>query len=340
MSLSLDAILLRALQARSGLRDPQWQGALRLFNGFLEGNSELAVDLFARTAVVHDHAASASEASAQLATVETFVREHLPEVRALLVKSKQSADPEARRGVLRFGTSADLDRRVRENGVAYALDLRLNQDASLYLDTRELRAWAKAKLADQIVLNTFAYTGSLGVAARAAPAKRVVQTDLNRAYLNLAKDSYALNRWPVVRSDFRGGDFFEVMGELKRQGALFDCVFVDPPFFSTTDKGTVDLEKEFARLLNKVRPLVGDGGRLVAVNNALFVSGAEYQKQLQSLCADGYLELDELIPAPADFVGFPETRVGAPPADPAPFNHSTKIAVLRAKRKDGKKASG
>jgi len=339
MALPLSELLLRALKARSALRDPEWQSGLRLFNGFLEGNSELAVDLFARTAVVHDHAAEPSASSAQLATVETFVREHLPEVRALLVKSKNSANPEDRRGVLRFGTSADLDRRVHENGISYAIDLRLNQDTSFYLDTRELRAWAKANLADQIVLNTFAYTGSLGVAARAAPAKRVVQTDLNRAYLNLAKDSYAINRWPVVRADFRGGDFFEVMGELKRQNALFDCVFVDPPFFSTTDKGTVDLEKEFARLLNKVRPLVGDGGRLVAVNNALFVSGAEYKKQLDALCADGYLELELLIPAPADFVGFPETRVGTPPSDPAPFNHSTKIAVLRAKRKDGKKAS-
>jgi 23S rRNA (cytosine1962-C5)-methyltransferase len=166
----------------------------------------------------------------------------------------------------------------------------------------------------------------------------VVQTDLNRAFLNVAKDSYAHNRWPVVRADFRTGDFFEVLGELKRQDALFDCVFLDPPFFSTTDKGTVDLENDFARVINKVRPLIGDGGRLVAINNALFVPGAAYMKQLEALCADGYLELEELIPIAEDFTGTPETRIAAPPTDPAPFNHPTKISVLRAKRKDGRKA--
>ncbi len=39
-----------------------------------------------------------------------------------------------------------------------------------------------------------------------------------------------------------------------------------------------------------------------------------------------------------DCAGFLKTRIGSPPADPAPFNHSTKIAVLRVRRKDGRTA--
>lgn len=329
---TLDVLLSRALEARRPMLDPSFEGALRLFNGFLEGAPDLALDLYGRTAVLFDHA---EQPGASVEAVEAFLRAKLPEVRSLLVKARNGTE-EQKRGELRFGT--ELDRKVRENGVWYALDLRLNRDASLYLDTRSLRAWAKSKLADALVLNTFAYTGSLGVAARAAPAQRVVQTDLNRAFLNVAKVSYGLNGWPITKADFKSGDFFEVMGELKRQDALFDCVFVDPPFFSTTEKGTVDLEGDASRLINKVRPLVGDGGYLVAINNALFVSGADYQKQLEALCADGYLELAELLPVDADFTGFDNTRVGSPPSDPAPFNHSTKIAILRAKRKDGRKA--
>lgn len=345
----LDVLLSRALAARQPMLDPKREGALRLFNGFYEGRPELAVDLYGTTVVVHDHREmpppepgtqtpdpAPTSGSGELEIVERFVRSELPWVTSLLVKSRGAPDEASRRGTLRFGT--ELTRKVRENGVWYALDLQLNRDASLYLDTRSLRAWAKANLADARVLNTFAYTGSLGVAARAAPARRVVQTDLSRGFLNLAKVSYGLNGWPIDKPDFKTGDFFEVVGALKREDALFDCVFVDPPFFSTTEKGTVDLQGDASRLVNKVRPLVGDGGHLVAVNNALFVSGAEYQKQLEALCADGYLELAELLPVDADFTGFPETRVGAPPVDPAPFNHPTKIAVLRAKRKDGRKA--
>jgi 23S rRNA (cytosine1962-C5)-methyltransferase len=37
---------------------------------------------------------------------------------------------------------------------------------------------------------------------------------------------------------------------------------------------------------------------------------------------------------PPDCTGYPATRVSAPPVDPAPFNHPTKIAILRVRRKD------
>jgi 23S rRNA (cytosine1962-C5)-methyltransferase len=54
-------------------------------------------------------------------------------------------------------------------------------------------------------------------------------------------------------------------------------------------------------------------------------------KTLEALCKDGYLKIRELIPVPEDFVGC--EKVGAPVTDPAPFNHSTKIAVLDVRRK-------
>jgi 23S rRNA (cytosine1962-C5)-methyltransferase len=237
-----------------------------------------------------------------------------------------------------------LARKIRENGVWYAVDLTMNADASLFLDTRGLRAWAmegqgdERRLAGRRVLNTFAYTGSLGVAALAGGAREVVQMDLNRRFLNLAKDSYALNGYPVRREDFRAGDFWTQVNQLKRAGALFDCVFVDPPFFSATARGRVDLLTESHRVINKVRPLVAHNGWLVTINNALFLSGKEYLGMLEGLCADGYLSIETLIPVPPDFTGFPGTRVGQPPVDPAPFNHSTKIAVLRVTRKDQKTA--
>ena len=43
--------------------------------------------------------------------------------------------------------------------------------------------------------------------------------------------------------------------------------------------------------------------------------------------------VEEIIPVPDDFTGYPATRVGAFVTDPAPFNHPTKIAVLRVRRK-------
>jgi 23S rRNA (cytosine1962-C5)-methyltransferase len=263
-------------------------------------------------------------------------REAMPWVNAALWKRRESASQDERNGTLLLGAEDHLCRKVQEDGTWYATRLTLNRDASLYLDTAPLRAWARRNLAGKRVLNAFAYTGSLGVAAMAGGAERVVQTDLNNAFLTVAKDSYALNRLPVVRRDFIAGDFFDVVGRLKREAPLFECVFVDPPFFSVTEKGRVDLVHDMERVLNKVRPLVAHGGALVVINNGVFVSGAEFERTLAGICASGYAAVERRIDVPDDFAGYPDTRVKALDVDPAPYNHSTKMAVLRVTRKDGR----
>jgi 23S rRNA (cytosine1962-C5)-methyltransferase len=131
------------------------------------------------------------------------------------------------------------DQRLLENGVWYALDLLSYHDASLYLDTRLLRQWAKQQLGGKTVLNAFAYTGSLGLAALSGGASRVLQLDRNRRALALARESYALNGFPTPPADFLAVDFFPAVAQLKRSAVLFDCVLLDPPFFSMTASGVV-----------------------------------------------------------------------------------------------------
>ena len=165
----------------------------------------------------------------------------------------------------------------------------------------------------------------------AGGASLVAQTDRNGMFLNLAKDSCSLNGFPIHKKDFIAQDFFPTVAKFKSTKQFFDCVIIDPPFFSTTAKGKVDLENDSTRLINKVRPLINDGGTLIAINNALYVSGQEYMQSLENLCKDGYLSIRELIPVPDDMVGY--NQVGKPITDPSPFNHSTKIAILDVRRK-------
>lgn len=334
----LRTMLEQALTAREALLDARHESAFRLFNGFSEGCPSLAVDLYATTAVLHNYADPPAEGAPLVAVAQALIHERLPWVRAIVLKTRGGATAQERQGTLLYGTATD--RRVREHGVWYAVDITMNRDASLYLDTRNLRRWAIDRLAGKTVLNTFAYTGSLGVAAQAGGAARVVQLDRNRLFLNVAKTSYTLNGFPIHKPDFQAADFWPQINRLKRFGERFDCVFLDPPFFSATEKGVVDLEQNQTRLINKVRPLINDGGYLVAINNALFLSGQAYISELEALCADGYLAIEELIPVPADFTGYPETRVGTPVTDPQPFNHSTKIAVLRVRRKAERETAG
>ena len=48
----------------------------------------------------------------------------------------------------------------------------------------------------------------------------------------------------------------------KLRGERYDTVVLDPPFFSSTDHGALDLDRDTARLINKVRPLVATSGGL------------------------------------------------------------------------------
>jgi len=329
---SIPALLEKALAAREGLLDAGHKGAWRLFNGFLEGCPELVADLYGRTLVLQDYADAPEESLGMIQKAQDWLQVRLPWLETGIVKVRNDSSTLEKNGRLLFGEKPE--RKVQEEGVWYALNLCMHQDASLYLDTRTLRRWAKQSLGGKTVLNTFAYTGSLGVAALAGGAARVAQLDLNRSFLNLAKTSYTLNGFPIHKEDFLCGDFWAEVSRLKRSGERFDCVLVDPPFFSTTSKGRLDLNTDSTRLINKVRPLINDGGWLVSINNALYVSGKDYMEMLEKLCSDGYLKIAELIPVPEDFTGYPETRVGEPVTDPRPFNHSTTIAILEVKRKN------
>jgi len=306
----------------------------RMFNGFYEGIPDLVIDRYGPALVIFNHTESGA-LEGITDEIAGWALEHLEGVGAVLLKKRQHPVEDIRNGVLIAGES--LPEAVIEYGVHYALDLKMNQDASFYPDTRELRRWLRTNGAGKSVLNTFAYTGSLGVAAGAGSAAQVVQTDLNRRFLSLAERSWQLNELAQDKCEIIAGDFFRVASRLRHAGKLFDIVILDPPFFSTTDAGKVDLEGGMTRLINKVRPLIAHEGILVVVNNALYVSGETYIAELDALCESPYLEFEGIIPIPPDVTGYPETVVDAPPVDPAPFNHPTKIALLRAFRKDERK---
>lgn len=327
--ISITQLLTQSIDARRQLFDPAHQTALRLFNGFSEGHPDLVIDVYGSTLVLHNYAEDVSHGMSLVNEAQDLLRQRLSWLRAGIVKTRNGRTQSEKRGQLLFGEMPD--RKIQEHGVWYAIDLTMNRDASFYLDTRNLRGWLIDHLRGKSVLNTFAYTGSLGVAAVAGGASRAVQLDLHHQFLGLAQESYTLNGYPIQTDDFMAADFFPAIGRFKRDGERFDCVLIDPPFFSTTSKGKVDQVNESARLINKVRPLINDGGILIAINNALYVSGQDYMRTLESLCADGYLKIRQLVPVPEDMVGY--HAVSAPITDPGPFNHSTKIAILDVKRK-------
>jgi len=333
----LQSKLKNAFKYRKGLLEKSPTNAIRLFNGFLEGDPRWVIELFGNSIVINDNVGQTNDDVDYAKELIQLYIVWLPSIQSILYKRRSSQDQEAKKGILIYGDQ--LTDKIQEMGVHHSINLQMNQDSSFYLDTRYLRAWLMENMAGKLVLNTFAYTGSLGLAALAGSAKKVVQTDLNRKFLEMSHKSCVLNNFPTNKMKLIVGDFYKVVGNFKTAQKLFDCVIIDPPFFSTTAAGKVDLVHESTRLVNKIRPLVAHNGYLVVVNNALFLSGKSFIDQLEELCHDRYMTIETIIPVPQDVIGYPETIATKPPVSPEPFNHSTKIVVLKVKRKDERSAN-
>ena len=277
---------------------------------------KVVIERFADTVVITDHTPDGMYRAAA---------SELDLTSSLLYKWKNSRNFRERNGIALAGKPDEF---IIEHGVKYAIALTLNQDCSFYGDTRNLRKYLIENSANKTVLNTFAYTGSLGIAALAGNAAQVTQTDLSGKFLTLAGKSMELNGFDADKMEIVEGNFFPVMSAFKKSGRQFDTVILDPPFFSQSSKGTVDLLNNPVGLVNKVRPLVRDGGKIIMVNNALYLSGKDFLAAADELCDGKYLTRGGQIDIPEEYCNAAQQV-----ADPAPFNHSTKIIVFNVTRK-------
>lgn len=158
---------------------------------------------------------------------------------------------------------------VTEAGRRYLIDLDASPTSSgLFLDQRETRRrLLRTDLAGRTVLNAFAHTGSLSVAAACAGAETLT-VDLSKRYLDWARENLRANDLDPADHDFIFGDALEWMDRLAKKGRTFDVVLVDPPSTSTVGKrGTKRWVVE-----RDLHALVERGAQLTAAGGTLFVS--------------------------------------------------------------------
>jgi 23S rRNA (cytosine1962-C5)-methyltransferase len=123
---------------------------------------------------------------------------------------------------------------IFEDGVKYLVDVRKGHKTGFYLDQRDARA-AVARCANGAeMLNCFAYTGGFGLAARAAGAASVVQLDISRQALDLAKKNADLDHLCGTTFEYVAADVFKHLRLYRDQGRSFDMIVLDPPKFADT----------------------------------------------------------------------------------------------------------
>ena len=322
MPSNIPDLLARALAARADLiarLDAEQTDAYRLFHGTVEGESGLTIDRYGELLLVQTfHRALGAD---ELAAIEGFYADAFPGLPVIWNDRSQSNSRIANTLEPERNEIAHLPREIRELGVRYRFQARhAGQDPWLFLDLRAGRRRVMQEATRKSVLNMFAYTCGIGIAAAKAGARHVVNVDFAESALAVGKESARLNELPIrvrfVKCDafaalrqfsgigqpqFVRGKRMPPFPELKAQ--QFDVVFLDPPRYARSPFGVVDLVKDYPALFKPALLATAEGGTLICCNNVAQMDREAWVDQLERSArkAGRPIREVEIIAPEADF---------------------------------------
>jgi 23S rRNA (cytosine1962-C5)-methyltransferase len=206
---------------------------------------------------------------------------------------------------------------VNERGLRFELHLDAGLNVGLFTDMREQRHSLARFVRPGPLLNLFAYTGSLSVAAARAGAT-VTSVDLSQGVLEWAQDNFRLNGLEPARHAFVAEDASRFLNQAIASGRRFDAVLIDPPTFATGRDAGFSLERDLPGLVARSAQLLGPGGLLWLASNARGTS-------LPGLAREGLRRIRRGA-AVVDSAGLPADH---PTLLAQPEDHYLQVALLR-----------
>jgi 23S rRNA (guanine2445-N2)-methyltransferase / 23S rRNA (guanine2069-N7)-methyltransferase len=159
--------------------------------------------------------------------------------------------------------------RVEESGYKLLVNFEDYLDTGLFLDHRITRSLITAAAKGKSLLNLFAYTGAITVAAAVGGAIRTSSVDMSKTYLRWAQKNMTLNGFLGKEHEFIHADCLEWLARTDHD-TKYDLIFLDPPTFSNSKRMTrvLDLQKDHVDMIKQAMDLLEDGGELYFSNNA------------------------------------------------------------------------
>ena len=175
------------------------------------------------------------------------------------------------------GELSDVQR-FEELGIRYEIPSSLQQKTGFYFDQRPLRERLMQLSQGRRVLDTYCYTGSLGIAAARGGASRVLAIEKNAEVVKAGKHCAHLNECDD-RMEFRAGDAADALAEAANNP--YDIVICDPPKLAP--------QRKHKRVgLGKLRGIAKSGAKATRDGGLLVLS-----------CCSGTIDIDDLTRAMA-----------------------------------------
>ncbi len=247
----------------------------RLFHGAVEGRAGLTVDRYGPLLLVQTFREPLAPGELELLTAIFAPLAAPPLLPVWRHRGRQEAaavEPDPAALVDTIGLELSLKHRVRAR--------HRGQDPLMFLDLRAGRRWLLANSTGCSVLNLFAYTCGASIAAAAGGAREVWSVDFAASALAVGEDNAALNGITTHRTvqanvipALRQLAGLSIKGRAARRRykrlspRRFDRVVLDPPTWSTSPFGAVDLVRDYAALLKPAALATAPGGKLLATNH-------------------------------------------------------------------------
>ena len=311
--------LVRAIQVRQDLIDPEQTNAYRLVHAESDGIPGLIVDRYADNLVVQSLTSGSEFWLEQIVDllVEITGIEQIYERSDVEVRGLEGLSPRVR--LVRGNTAASIGSnqdhagrvQIEEMGIRYWVDLLSGQKTGFYLDQRENRSTTRQLALGRTVLDCFSYTGAFALSALVGGATSVTMVEASREALNLARENMALNGYDQDQLATMEGDVFQVLRLFRDQAKLFDMIVLDPPKFAPTAAQAQQAARGYKDINLLAFKLLRPGGLLVTFSCSGGVSEELFQKIVAGAALDAQVDaqiLEKMFQGPDHPVAlnFPE----------------------------------
>lgn len=263
--------------------------AQRLFHGrghAYEGLNHISIDWLPPVLLITLYAPESEE---DLHALTSSLQALLPSCRSVQVQYRYQSNGPIQ--ILRGDVISELI--LEENRLKFQVRLGKNRNMGLFLDMKNGRDWVFKHSKNQRVLNLFAYTCGFSVAAIAGGARSVFNVDMSSGALTIGRENHRLNGHSLNHVEFGKLNIFKSFGRLRKRDP-FDLLICDPPTFQ---QGSVDIAKDYAKILRRLDQFTAPGARLLLCLNAPHLAQSFLIDQVNE-CAPEYNFVEAIAPPP------------------------------------------
>jgi 23S rRNA (cytosine1962-C5)-methyltransferase len=152
--------------------------------------------------------------------------------------------------------------RIRENGLAFNVDLEQGQKTGYFLDQQDNRRAIRHISKDADVLGAFCYTGTFEIHAAHYGAKSVLGLDISANAIREANANAELNG-VADKCRFMEINAFDALKQWTKEDRRWDVVMLDPPSFAKTRANIQKAISGYKEINLRGMKLVKPGGFLV-----------------------------------------------------------------------------